>query len=101
MLEKELGELKKYVNMDNYTGKIRSAFENNDYITCTNVKVAFGFFQFALKYLNEINTGHNEILKVEYQRLLDYSDIGIIFGYRFREVNDSKKSATINFMKLS
>ena len=31
MLEKELDELKKYVNMDNYTGKIQSAFESKLY----------------------------------------------------------------------
>ena len=28
-LEKELKELNKYANIDNYTGKLRSAFENN------------------------------------------------------------------------
>ena len=48
--------------MDNYTGKLRSAFENNKYITCTNVKVAIGF-SICIRYLNEINTDHIEILR--------------------------------------
>jgi hypothetical protein len=91
LLEKELNELKKYEKLENYTGKVRSAFENNKYIVCTNITVAMNLFQFALKQLNEINVNQNEILKSVNQDKLDYSDVGIIYGYRFREVTDKGK----------
>ena len=83
--------------MDNYTGKLRSAFENNKYITCTNIKVAIGFFQFALSHLKGINTENNEILNSENKIKLDFSDVATIYGYRFREVNDSKKRCNHQF----
>ena len=62
MLEKELGELKKYVNMDNYTGKYDRRLKT---MTISRVLMSklFWIFSICIKYLNEINTGHNEILK--------------------------------------